>query len=70
MNKPDRILPSYSIAILRLREKNKLNQRELAEKIGVLHHHISEMEHGKRAIGKNLAKRIGAAFKCDYRLFL
>lgn len=31
---------------------------------------ISQMELGKRTIGKNLAKKLAAFFKTDYRLFL
>jgi ribosome-binding protein aMBF1 (putative translation factor) len=47
-----------------------LTQKELAEKIGVKTHHISEMEHGKRSIGKAMARRLASIFKLDYRLFL
>ena len=52
------------------RAKSHLTQRELAEKIGVKTHHISEMEHGKRSIGKSMAHRFARIFKVDYRLFL
>jgi ribosome-binding protein aMBF1 (putative translation factor) len=47
-----------------------LTQKELAEKIGVKTHHISEMEHGKRPIGKNMAQRLAKVFNIDYRVFL
>ena len=52
------------------RYKMGLTQKELAEKIGVKTHHISEMEHGKRHIGKNIAQRLAKVFNVDYRVFL
>lgn len=52
------------------RARADLTQKELAEKIDVLPHHISEMEHGKRTIGKEMAKRLSIILKVDYRVFL
>ena len=52
------------------RSKAGLTQKALAELIGVRPHHISEMEHGKRSVGKEMAKRLGKVFKVDYRIFL
>lgn len=52
------------------RYKAELTQKELAEKIDVKPHHISEMEHGKRSIGKNIAHRLAEVFNVDYRVFL
>ncbi len=52
------------------RFKEEITQKELAEAIGVSPHHISEMENGKRPIGKEMAKRLAEFFKVDYRLFL
>ena len=52
------------------RQKAELTQKELAEALGVNQHHISEMENGKRPIGKEMAKRLAHYFKTDYRLFL
>ena len=52
------------------RYKAGLTQKELAELVGIRPHHISEMEHGKRTIGKEMAKRLAAIFKVDYRVFL
>ena len=52
------------------RTKASLTQKELAEQIGVKTHHISEMEHGKRSIGKAMARRLASILKIDYRLFL
>jgi ribosome-binding protein aMBF1 (putative translation factor) len=52
------------------RFKADLTQKELADSLGIHVHHISEMEHGKRTIGKAMAKRLAAALKVDYRVFL
>lgn len=52
------------------RYKEDVTQKELAKAIGVCPHHISEMENGKRPIGKEMAKRIAAFFKMDYRILL
>lgn len=52
------------------RFKEGLTQKELAELLGVKPHHISEMEHGKRSVGKEMAQRLGKVFKVDYRVFL
>lgn len=52
------------------RQREDLTQKELAEKIGAKQHHISEMEHGKRPIGKHIAKKLAEVFDVDYRMFL
>lgn len=52
------------------RQKAEMTQSDLAQKMGISQHHISEMENGKRPIGKEMAKRLAAIFKCDYRKFL
>lgn len=57
-------------AIRGLRYREELTQAQLAEKIGVKRHHISEMENGKRPIGKDMAKRLARALHTDYKLFL
>jgi len=46
-----------------------LTQRQLAEKSGIPQRHISEMENGKRSIGKENARRLAAALNADYRAF-
>ena len=57
-------------AIRGLRYREELTQAQLAEKIGVKRHHISEMENGKRPIGKDMAKRLARALHTDYKVFL
>lgn len=53
---------------IRLREE--LSQEELAKLTGIPRSNISAMEHGKRPVGKETAKRLAAVLKCDYRRFL
>lgn len=52
------------------RHKAEVTQKDLAESLGISQHHISEMENGKRPIGKTMAKRFAEFFKTDYRIFL
>ncbi len=53
-----------------IRYREGLTQLQLAEKIGIPQRHISEMENGKRPIGKAAAHKIADALGADYRLFL
>jgi DNA-binding XRE family transcriptional regulator len=59
-----------SVALRGARKREALTQKELAHLVGVSQAHISEMEHGKRPIGKDLAKRLAKALKVNYRVFL
>ena len=52
------------------RGREGLTQTELAERIGVKPHHISEMESGKRSIGKDMARRLAKALNTGYKVFL
>ncbi|OQY55975.1 MAG: transcriptional regulator [Desulfobacteraceae bacterium 4572_88] len=52
------------------RHREGLTQRELAEKTCVPQRHISEMENGKRPIGKKMAKKFAETLNVDYRVFL
>jgi len=52
------------------RHKAEMTQTDLAETLRISQHHISEMENGKRPIGKVMAKRLAEVFKCNYRKFL
>lgn len=53
---------------LRLREG--LTQVAFAKKINVTQANLSNMEHGRRPIGKTIAKRIEKVFGTNYRYFL
>ena len=52
------------------RHREGLSQRKLAQMTGIPQRHISEMENGKRPIGKERAKVLAAALNTDYRVFL
>ena len=60
--------PGSAIRGLRLREG--LTQEQLARLLGVKRSNLSEMENGKRPIGKNMAKRLAEVLKTDYKVFL
>lgn len=53
---------------LRLREE--LTQAQLAEKLSIKQHHISEIENGKRSISIEMAKRLADVLVTDYKVFL
>ena len=52
------------------RAKEAISQSDLAEKLGIPQSHISDMEHGRRTIGKNMAKRLAKALNVGYKVFL
>jgi transcriptional regulator with XRE-family HTH domain len=68
----DEVFPnSHPGKILKgLRVREGITQAQLSEKTGLNTRHISEMEHGKRPIGKAMAKRLAAALNSSYKMFL
>ena len=52
------------------RYKEGITQRQLSEKTGIPQRHISEMENGKRVIGRKIARLLSDAINIDYRVFL
>ena len=52
------------------RKLNKLSQVELAEKLGTQKQGICDLEHGRRAISKRMAKSLSALFGTDVSLFI
>ena len=52
------------------RQRADLTQVGLADKVGMLQHHLSEMENNKRPIGKAAAQKLAQALNCDYRKLL
>jgi ribosome-binding protein aMBF1 (putative translation factor) len=68
----EEVYPDFngSVALRGARKREGLTQKELARLLGVSQTHISEMEHGKRPIGKDMAKRLARVLKVDYRVFL
>ena len=59
-----------SVCLRGARGKEEITQRQLAELTGIPQRHISEMENGKRVIGKDTARKLAKALKVDYRVFL
>ncbi len=53
-----------------IRYREGLTQIDLSQKTGLPQRHISEMENGKRTIGKATARKLAKAMKVDYRIFL
>lgn len=53
-----------------IRYRDDVTQEELSRRTGIPRRHLSEMENGKRPIGKESAKKLAAALHCDYRRFL
>jgi plasmid maintenance system antidote protein VapI len=57
-------------ALAGVRYREGLTQVELSRLAGIPQRHISEMENGKRIIGKEMAKRLGKALNISYKVFL
>jgi DNA-binding XRE family transcriptional regulator len=66
------IFPGFEggVALRGARKREALTQKHLADLLGISQTHISEMEHGKRPIGKEMARRLAKIFKVNYRVFL
>ena len=58
------------LALRGARYREGLTQAQLAQRVGVPQRHISEMENGKRPIGKAMAQRLGLALGINYKVFL
>jgi DNA-binding XRE family transcriptional regulator len=61
---------TQAVSLRGARGKEGVTQRQLAELTGIPQRHISEMEHGKRPIGKETARKLAKALNVDYRVFL
>jgi len=66
------VFPAFHLghALRGLRSREGMTQKQLGEIIGAKPSHISEMENGKRPIGKDMAKRLAKALKTSYKVFL
>ena len=58
------------VALRGMRSREGLTQAQLAALVDTPQRHISEMENGKRPIGKAAAHKLAEALGKDYRLFL
>jgi DNA-binding XRE family transcriptional regulator len=54
----------------RLRIDKELTQSQLSQSSGIAQRHLSEIETGKRPIGKDLAHRLAKSLQVDYRILL
>ena len=68
----EEVFPDFHIghALRGLRSREGLTQKQLAEMIGAKPSHISEMENGKRPIGKEMAMRLARALRTEYKVLL
>lgn len=67
---PGLVTNPHGVYLKGLRYREELTQVQLSEITGIPRRHISEMESGKRTIGKASAHKLADALKADYRLFL
>ncbi len=58
------------LALRGARLRAEMTQQELADAIGAQPHRISEMEHGKRSISKEIAHQLAKILNMSYRMFL
>ena len=67
-----KVYPNFNAAtaLRGARKKDALTQKQLAKVLGISQNHISEMENGKRPIGKEMARRLAKILNVDYRVFL
>jgi DNA-binding XRE family transcriptional regulator len=70
------VFPEYlgqesRIALRAYRTRENLTQKQLAALTGIPQHHISEMENGKRPIGKERARKLAEALHVtDWRMLV
>ncbi|KAA0894169.1 XRE family transcriptional regulator [Oryzomonas rubra] len=60
--------PQIAVKAYRMREG--LTQEELAKLAEIPRRHISDMENGRRPIGKENARKLAKVLNVDYRMFL
>ncbi len=60
--------PAYMLKTSR--KAVNMTQAQLAAQLNMPQGNLSQIESGKRAIGKSLAKKLGNVFDLDYRVFL
>ena len=67
----EEILDQSPAAMLKgARYREDMTQVQLSEKTGIPLRHISDMENGRRPIGKQTAHKLAEALRIDYRVFL
>lgn len=67
---PEMQMNSGGVCIRGGRTKENLTQTDLSKLTGISQRHLSEMENGKRPIGKETARKLAQVLNVDYRVFL
>jgi DNA-binding XRE family transcriptional regulator len=68
---PEYLGKELQIALRAYRTRQDLTQKELSALTGIPQHHISEMENGKRPIGKERARKLAEALRVgDWRVLV
>ena len=67
---PELLTNPQGLYLKGIRHRQELTQEELSTLTGIPRRNISEMEAGKRSIGKSTAHKLADALKADYRMFL
>ena len=57
-----------SYQILQMRKKNRLSQKDLAQKIGTQQSDIARMEAGQQNFTTNTLQKIAEVFDCDLKI--
>ncbi|MFZ5572435.1 MAG: helix-turn-helix transcriptional regulator [Thermodesulfobacteriota bacterium] len=67
---PEYIGKEQQTALRAYRTREGLTQDQLAKLAKIPRRHISDMENGRRSIGKENAKKLATALNTDYRMLL
>lgn len=67
---PEFIGKESQVAVKAYRLREDLTQDQLGKLAGIPRRHISDMENGRRPIGKENAHKLAKALNTDYRMFL
>ncbi len=67
---PEYIGKEQPTALRAYRTREGLTQDQLAKLAGIPRRHISDMENGRRPIGKENARKLAKALNADYRVLL
>ncbi len=63
-------LPDWAIYFRGIRQREDLTQKEMAKRLHLTQSNISDIERGRRPIGKQLARQIAEKFSAEYRMLL
>ena len=68
--KLDKAYTKPGLALKGSRTKENISQKKLANLLGIPQSNVSEMENGKRSIGKKMARRLSKILNIHYKVFL